>query len=112
MLIDTPAPSHACSNPWLEAIEPRQDIFFVIPIDEFIQFGVVFKGWLGVLNKFLLNAAFVSQIHMQVNRGGLDIFVSQADFDIGNGMTTAEHINSLRMTIMPSQGYPNDTDLR
>jgi hypothetical protein len=44
--------------------------------------------------------------------GGLDIFVSQADFDIGNGMTTAEHINSLRMTIMPSQGYPNDTDLR
>jgi hypothetical protein len=64
------------------------------------------------LNKFLLYAAFVSQIHVQVNHGGLDIFVSQADFDIGNGMTTAEHINSLRMTIMPSQGYPNDTDLR
>ena len=35
---------------------------------------------------------------MQVNHGGLDIFVSQADFDIGNGMTTAEHINSSRMT--------------
>ena len=53
----------------------------------------MFKGRLGVLNKFLLHAAFVSQIHVQVNHGGLDIFVSQADFDIGNGVTAAKHID-------------------
>ena len=65
----------------------------MIPVDEFIQFGIVFKGRLGVLNKFFLYAAFVSQIHVQVNGGGLDICVSQADFDIGNGFTAAKHIN-------------------
>ena len=70
----------------------------MIPVNEFIQFGIVFKTWLSVLDKFFLNAAFVSQIHVQVNHGGLDIFVSQADFDIGNGFAARKHIYGPRVT--------------
>ena len=33
------------------------------------------------------------QVHMQIDHGGVDIFMSQAIFDIGNGVAAAEHID-------------------
>ena len=97
MELDTSSASRPCYSPRLEAVQPCQDIFFVIPIDEFIQFSVVFKSGLGVLNKFLLHRAFVSQIHMQIDHGGVDIFMTQAVFNIGNGFTAAKHIHGSRV---------------
>ena len=34
---------------------------------------------------------------MQVNHGGLNILVSQADFDISNGVAATKHIDGPRM---------------
>ena len=65
----------------------------MIPIDEFIQLRIMFKRGLGVLDKFFLYRPFVSQIHMQINHGGVDIFMSQAVFDIGNGVAATKHID-------------------
>ena len=35
---------------------------------------------------------------MQINHGGVDIFMSQSVFDIGNGFPAAEHIDGPGMT--------------
>ena len=65
----------------------------MIPIDERIQLWIEFERAGGVLDKFLLNRLFASQVHVQVNHGGLDIFMSQAVFDIGNGVSATEHVH-------------------
>ena len=38
----------------------------------------------------------MSQIHMQIHHGGVDIFMSQAVFAIGNGVPTAKHVHCPR----------------
>ena len=35
----------------------------------------------------------MSQVHVQIDHGGVDIFMSQAVFDIGNGVAAAKHID-------------------
>jgi len=65
----------------------------VIPINERIQLWIVFESAGGVLDKFLLNRLFARQIHVQVHHGGLDVFMSQAVFDIGNRVSATEHVH-------------------
>ena len=35
----------------------------------------------------------MSQIHMQIDHGGVDIFMSQSVFDVGNGVAATKHID-------------------
>ena len=66
----------------------------MIPINERIQLRIVLEGGVGVLDKFLLNRLFARQVHVQVHHGGLDVFMSQAVFDIGNRVSATEHVDS------------------
>ncbi len=49
---------------------------------------------------------------MQINHGGVDIFMSQAVFDIGYGFTAAKHIHGSRVAEAVSRVDALETLLR
>ena len=53
---------------------------------------------MSVLDKLFLHAALARQIHMQIDHGGVDVFMAQAVFDVGNRVAAAEHIDRARVT--------------
>ena len=50
-----------------------------------------------MLDKLLLDVPPSIQIQMQIDRGGLEVVMTQMVFDIRNGMTVVEHINCSRV---------------
>ncbi len=66
----------------LEIVEPGHDIIFVLPIDQFIYFRVLRHGRLDMIDKAILDFFSFGQIQLQIDHGGLDIFVSQFIADI------------------------------
>ena len=46
-----------------------------------------------IVDDTFLDVSFVSQIHMQIGHGGLEVVMAQAIFDIGCGETSGKHVD-------------------
>jgi hypothetical protein len=64
---------------------------FVLPIDQFVYFWIFQHIRLNMLDKLLLDFFSYLQIQLQINRCGLNIFMSQFISDIRYRVAVSEH---------------------
>ena len=81
----------------LEIVQPGHNIIFVLPIDQCIYFRIFCHGRLDILDKAVLDFFPFRQVQLQIDHGGLDIFMAQFISDIGDRVTASEHVHGTGM---------------
>ena len=81
----------------LEIVEPGHNIIFVLPIDQCIYFRILRHGRLDIMDKAVLDIFSFGQIQLQIDHGGLDIFMAQFISDIGDRVAVSEHVDGTGM---------------
>ena len=82
----------------LEIVQPSHNIIFVLPVDQCIYFRILRDVRLDILDKPVLDFPSFRQIQLQVDHGGLDIFMSQFISDIRDRVAVCEHVHGAAMT--------------
>ena len=81
----------------LEAIEPCEDVRFVLPIDEFVDLRIDGQHGLGIFDKLLLYVFSLSEIQVQIVHRGLHVFMPQVVSNIGDGIAASESMDGAGM---------------
>ncbi len=81
----------------LEIVEPSHNIIFVLPIDQCLYFRILRHGRLDILDKPVLDFSSFRQVQLQIDHGGLDIFMAQFITDIGDRVALCEHVDGTGM---------------
>ena len=71
-------------SPGLKTIEPFHHILFIFPLQQFIQLWIIGQNRLHVLDEASLYSSPAGEIQMEINHGGLDVFMPQTVFDLGD----------------------------
>lgn len=81
----------------LKAVQPGQGFFLVFPTDQILYFIIAGKQCLRIFDELLLYFPFASQVQLEIGHGGLDVFMTQAVFNVSKRIAGSEHVHGAGM---------------